>query len=189
MNSHVANTESLAFVRNVRMTFSQHHCGKENSMTQIQYLLNEVARRMKAKGTPDFYKPFTEEESRLLREHYASQFQSLAGDDDHFILTRDTRVPLAMSYERIVVGDYGPFVEIRPSEANMDMLRYHFGSAPRRPVSYIWLDLVGEDGIVSQAKIYYQQKTVQYADYRPEMLYVSPHQVTKVRKLSQEVAA
>jgi hypothetical protein len=89
MNSHVANTESLAFVRNVRMTFSQHH----------------------------------------------------------------------------------------------------FGSAPRRPVSYIWLDLVGEDGIVSQAKIYYQQKTVQYADYRPEMLYVSPHQVTKVRKLSQEVAA
>jgi hypothetical protein len=71
MNSHVANTESLAFVRNVRMTFSQHHCGKENSMTQIQYLLNEVARRMKAKGTPDFYKPFTEEESRLLREHYA----------------------------------------------------------------------------------------------------------------------
>lgn len=83
------------------------------------------------------------------------------------------------SYRRIVIGDYGAFIEfdspyydssfvIAPGqEYRVSDERYS------KNVKYIWLTI--NDG--SRIKIYYQKKGVTYADYIPGMYYVSVHEV------------
>ena len=84
---------------------------------------------------------------------------------------------ICKKYERIVVGDYGAFVEfsiagdsefiIAPGqEYRINDKRYS------KNVKYIWLTI--DDG--SNVKIYHQKKGVTYADYRPGMYYVSVHE-------------
>ena len=81
-------------------------------------------------------------------------------------------------YQRIVIGDYGAFVEF---ETPADM---RFVIAPgqeyrvnnpkySKNVKYIWLTI--PDG--SDIKIYHQKKKVSYADYFPKRYYVSVHEV------------
>lgn len=44
---------------------------------------------------------------------------------------------------------------------------------PSKPVKYLWLET--DDN--TKTKIYLQQKTVKYADYKVGMFYVSPQEV------------
>lgn len=88
--------------------------------------------------------------------------------------------PICNGYDRIVVGDYGAFIEFSQSdfsdsfiiqpgqEYRIDDERYS------KNVKYIWLTI--NDG--SDIKIYFQKKGVAYADYRPGKYYVSVHEVT-----------
>ncbi len=83
------------------------------------------------------------------------------------------------SYRRIVVGDYGAFIEfdsphddasfvIAPGqEYRVNDERYS------RNVKYIWLTI--KDG--SRVKIYHQKKSVVYAEYQPGKYYVRVHEV------------
>lgn len=83
------------------------------------------------------------------------------------------------SYQRIVVGDYGAFIEFNASydgssfiikpgqEFRVNDERYS------KNVKYVWLTI--DDG--SDIKIYHQKKGVVYADYQPGMYYVSVHEV------------
>lgn len=90
------------------------------------------------------------------------------------------------SYRRIVVGDYGAFIEfdsphddssfvIAPGqEYRVNDERYS------RNVKYIWLTI--NDG--SRVKIYHQKRSVTYADYLPGMYYVSVYEVIPVDRYS-----
>ena len=82
-------------------------------------------------------------------------------------------------YNRIVVGDYGAFVEFDPHYEGTNFI-----IAPRQEyrvnderysknVKYIWLTIDDGSGI----KIYKQKKRVSYADYIPGRYYVSVHEV------------
>lgn len=86
---------------------------------------------------------------------------------------------ICIGYDRIVVGDYGAFIEF-----DDDKLPAQFIIAPgqeyrvnderySKNVKYIWLTI--NDG--SNIKIYLQQKGVTYADYRAGKYYVSVHEV------------
>ena len=85
-------------------------------------------------------------------------------------------------YRRIVVGDYGAFIEF-DSPYNESSFVIAPGQEYRvnderysRNVKYIWLTI--NDG--SRVKIYYQKRSVTYADYLPGMYYVSVHEVVPV---------
>ena len=82
-------------------------------------------------------------------------------------------------YRRIVIGDYGAFVEF---ERVPDGTRFIIAPGQeyrvyderyRKNVKYVWLTI--PDG--SNIKIYHQKKGVAYADYIPGMYYVSVHEV------------
>lgn len=86
--------------------------------------------------------------------------------------------PICDGYDRIVIGDYGAFIEfgclpylnyiIKPGQ------EYRvFDERYSKNCKYIWLTI--NDG--SDIKIYKQKKTVSYADYLPGKLYVSVHEV------------
>ena len=88
----------------------------------------------------------------------------------------------ASGFSRVVIGDYGAFLEIAGNQINRDVIHVQPGQEYRlgepryaEHVKYIWTTV--PDG--SNVKIYWQKKTVEYADYRPGMYYVSPFEIQK----------
>jgi len=92
--------------------------------------------------------------------------------------TRSNTV-IANGYSRIVIGDYGAFVEFSHAQADMRHLKIKEGQSYRiedpryaEHVKYLWL--TADD---SDVKVYDQKRPVDYADYKPGMLYVSVYEV------------
>ena len=82
------------------------------------------------------------------------------------------------SFDRIVIGDYGAYIEFSSEQANKDLFIIAPGQEYRLEprysnVKYIWLTI--DDN--SKIKIYYQKNTVKYADYIPNKYYVSVYEV------------
>ena len=82
--------------------------------------------------------------------------------------------------KRIVIGDYGAFVEFSRAQANARHLKIKEGQSYRiedpryaEHVKYLWL--TADDN--SDVKVYDQKRLVEYADYKPGMLYVSVYEV------------
>lgn len=87
---------------------------------------------------------------------------------------------VANGYNRIVIGDYGAFVEMTQAQVVMKNLTIKKGQEYRAydaqykdSVKYLWL--TAKD--TSDVKIYGQRKPVTYADYKPGMLYASVYEV------------
>lgn len=77
-------------------------------------------------------------------------------------------------------GDYGAFVEFSRVQAYMRRLKIKEGQVYRiedpryaEHVKYLWL--TADDD--SDVKVYDQKRSVEYADYKPGMLYVSVYEV------------
>lgn len=88
----------------------------------------------------------------------------------------------ASGFSRVVIGDYGAFLEIAGSQINRDVIHVQPGqeyrlAEPRyaEHIKYIWMTV--PDG--SNVKIYWQQRAVEYADYIPGMYYVSPFEILR----------
>ena len=125
------------------------------------------------------YKPLPIELSEKYRQFFFENIPSglhvNGGDETLYTLNGS---PICDGYDRIVIGDYGAFVEFTSStyefcikagqEYRLNDKKYS------NNVKYIWLTI--DDG--SNVKIYYQKKPVLYADYRPKKFYVSVHEVT-----------
>lgn len=81
------------------------------------------------------------------------------------------------SFDRIVIGDYGAYVEFSSEQANKELFIIAPGQEYRlesryNNVKYIWLTINDDSGI----KIYYQKNTVKYADYIPNKYYISVYE-------------
>lgn len=101
------------------------------------------------------------------------------GDREVTLYTLDGTA-FAHGYERVVVGDYGAFLEMSPRQMIRSVLMIRKGQEYRQKdpayadhVKYLWLTVRDSSGII----LYYQKKTVTYADYKPGLLYVSPYEV------------
>ena len=114
-----------------------------------------------------------------------------------FLLSIDNNNPLytingsliCSSFDRIVIGDYGAYIEFSSDQANKDLFTIASGQEYRlepryNNVKYIWLTI--DDS--SQVKIYYQKNTVSYADYKPQKYYVSVYEVypAVIKRLYEE---
>jgi len=85
---------------------------------------------------------------------------------------------IAKAYDRLVVGDYGAFIEIDEEDINKENLIIQKGQEYRllekyKNVKYLWLTAKDTSGI----KIYHQKNIVTYADYRIGKYYISPFEV------------
>ena len=88
-------------------------------------------------------------------------------------------------YDRVVIGDYGAFIEFNKTQANSDTYIVKPGEEYRindknysKNVKYHWYTV--NDG--SDIKIYLQKKKVTYADYKTGRFYISPHEVKVLTK-------
>ena len=72
---------------------------------------------------------------------------------------------LAIGYTRVVIGKRGPYVEFDSTQLYHD----HFEEANADHSYFVELR-----STLSNVMLYYQLKTVDYADYVPGMFYMSP---------------
>lgn len=126
------------------------------------------------------YKPLTSALSSECREKYTktlpSYFQGCLSGKKTLIYSLDG-TPIANGYERVVISDYGAFIEIAKDDIIRENIKVKAGQEYRyrderysKRVKYLWL--TAKD--TSDCKIYFQKKTVTYADYRPDFFYISP---------------
>ncbi len=94
----------------------------------------------------------------------------------------------AKGFDRVVVGHYGAFIEIDPKDMLMDAVKVKPGQEYRindekfrERVKYQWFTTKDN----SDCKLYFQQKGVTYADYRPNKWYVSPYEVLEKKEIEQ----
>lgn len=126
------------------------------------------------------YKPLPKELSEKYRDYFKENIPehlNEQGSENALYTSNGTLV--CSGYDRIVIGDYGAFVEFSPEQAasNFSIKKgqeYRVNDERyKNNVKYIWLSI--DDG--SDVKIYLQKRTVSYADYLPEKYYVSVHEV------------
>ena len=117
-----------------------------------------------------------------VREKYRAalpEWCNMDGNDAMPLFSLDG-TQLCIGYDRIVIGDYGVFVEISPDHILQNSLHCKVGQEYRftderyaKNVKYLWLTAADH----SDCKIYLQKKRVDYADYVPGMYYISPYEV------------
>lgn len=85
-----------------------------------------------------------------------------------------TGLRVAKGYTRIVIGNRGPYIEfmwvnlVSESFKQVELWRLHNPNA-------FYLEYRSKD--YSKVKLYYQLKTVDYADYQPGLFYLSPFEL------------
>lgn len=126
------------------------------------------------------YQPLPKDVAAACRAVYRNHLPpwlNLQGDAQQKLYTPHHTL-ITTGYERIVIGDYGAFIEFRKDhhfvpqrgqEYRIDDTRY------TNQVKYVWLTVPDGSGV----KIYLQKKKVPYADYRIGFFYVSPYDVRR----------
>lgn len=106
-------------------------------------------------------------------------FLKIDGDKTCNLYTLDNTL-ISTGYNRIVIGDYGAFIEFDKAQIITDNMKVKEGQGDRindpiynQHIKYYWLTTRDSSDI----KIYYQKRTVTYADYLSEMFYVSPYEI------------
>lgn len=134
------------------------------------------------------YKKLPSKLSEICRDYYKNSLpKNLNVNGDNIdIYTKDGTL-IASGYDRIVIGDYGAFLEIPLIKFYKNSSKCKTGQEYRiknedfrKRVKYFWLTAVDKSDI----KIYFQQKTVVYADYKPKFIYICPFEVkTELTKI------
>lgn len=123
------------------------------------------------------YRPLPCDLSSKYREYFFDNIPSFLKCDGGGALYTKCGSIVCSSYQRIVIGDYGAFVEFeKPANDFIIVPGQEYRVIDERyskNVKYVWLTI--NDG--SNIKIYHQRKGVSYADYKAGMYYISVHEV------------
>lgn len=135
------------------------------------------------------YKKLPSNDSYKARRYYGKMlpdFFLYEPNKNKPLFTRDG-VQIAKKWNRVVIGDYGAFIEIDPSSICLENFVVKPGEEYRiadskyyKHVKYHWY--IPNSGY--ESKLYFQQKEVTYADYRQNMWYVSPYETKEGQYIS-----
>ena len=115
--------------------------------------------------------PKTSEE---IREGYRQRLilPEFPPDGETVVFRTKSGTVVAEGYERVVIGDRGPYVEFSPSHMVMEV--FHIPDAQRWRVSGRCYYIECRTNDEANVKAYRQKATVGYADYKIGMWYISP---------------
>lgn len=126
------------------------------------------------------YKALPLEESAIIRQYYASQIPChIPLNGGNITLCTYKNTILSHKYDRIVIGDYGAYFEIAREDILTENLivpkkqEYRLEPKYKDTVKYFWFTANDDSDI----KIYYQKRTVNYADYKVGYCYIDPKEV------------
>lgn len=121
------------------------------------------------------YKKLSEELSIKYRQLYKDNIPNFLNIDGGNKLYTLNGTLLCNNYDRIVIGDYGAFIEFSIPACRLVIEKgQEYRLTPEfKNVKYNWVTI--PDG--SHIKIYHQRGLVTYADYKIGKFYVSVHEV------------
>lgn len=129
---------------------------------------------------PDNYKKLAPEMSKQARAIYKRYTDMLDLNPAKPLYTHNG-IKIAEGFERLVIGDYGAYIEYDLSQVPAGM-RYsvepgqEYRKLPgwRDRVKYIWYTVPDSEPHI---KIYWQLRPVSYADYKRKKFYISPFEI------------
>jgi len=83
---------------------------------------------------------------------------------------------IAVGYERVVIGDRGPYIEFAPGR--IMKVGWNIPAHQKWRIKGQCYYVEGRTLDEANVKMYYQKATVGYADYRVGMWYISPFDLT-----------
>lgn len=129
---------------------------------------------------PKSYKKLASRKSEQIRAIYKEYTDMLHLDASKPLYTHDGKL-IATSFERLVIGDYGAYIEYDLSQVPQGVRYYlergqEYRTQPywRNRVKYIWYTIPDSKPHI---KIYWQLRTVTYADYKRKKFYISPFEI------------
>lgn len=158
----------------------QENLADEYKYKPLSAYLSLVQRDVYKTYLPDVFKTHISD----AKETFAAVFPDLNSP----IFSLDG-VLLANRADRIVIGDYGAFIEVTDKDMVKENLKVKHGQEYRineeryaKNVKYHWY--IPKKGY--ETKCYYQQRGVPYADYKPGYWYFSPYEVCLEENLIKE---
>lgn len=135
------------------------------------------------------YKPLEIAASRRAKKFYEEHIPSnlnVEGDEKKLYDLAGNLI--CRRYNRIVIGDYGAYVEFNGEDAYLDNFKIKEGQEFRlekryEKCKYIWLTTRNTN---SSTKIYLQTNPVTYADYIPGKYYISIAEIKADRLTRKE---
>lgn len=140
-------------------------------MSLMHALINELAVQYG-------YAPLPESFSRQIKKFYLKNLpKGLKVHGDTKKLRDPSGNSICDGYRRIVIGDYGAYVEFTKDQLNSNAnLKIKYGQEYREDnhynCKYSWLTNSG-----NYVKIYLQKERVKYADYIPGLYYIHVDEV------------
>ena len=111
-----------------------------------------------------------------MTTNYQDRLRIALEGNDYTRFETSTGLHVATGYTRVVIGERGPYVEFLPSHLIWDSL--HIPDEEKYRLEHPWKDRVFyvEWRIKDQSnvKVYDQKRTVEYADYKVGLFYISP---------------
>ena len=134
-------------------------------------LQRDLAENYKYKAIPQNYR---EEIHNFYKDNLPPNFRL---DGDAAPLFSSSGLKLCEGYSRVVIGDYGAFIEVAPSDILTENIHVQAGQEYRdfnpcyNHTVFSWLTPKDASGI----KISFQKKPVEYGDFKPGFYYISPY--------------
>jgi hypothetical protein len=135
----------------------------KKDVNKIEAIIKKINRNMRIGSYP----PLPPDESRIIREHFANCIPLPIGGASAKILNAEGTI-IGNGYTRIVIGDYGAYLEFDEDQIKLTNIIQRWAGKPTRDVKYIWMQTNDEEN----TKVYWQQDTVDYADYKVGMYYM-----------------
>jgi len=107
---------------------------------------------------------------------YEKRLRIPLSGDDHTRFETKTGVHVATGYTRVGIGQRGPYIEFLPGHLIWDSLqmpdeeKYRLEHPWKEKVFYVEWRTKDQ----SNVKVYDQKRTVEYADYKVGLFYISP---------------
>jgi len=118
------------------------------------------------------YAPLSEKDSKIARKFYAEQVR-LPPEAHNAVFHNESGTVIAKGYNRMVIGDYGPFIEFTEDQIKLENIEQKWPGKPKREIKYIWMQTKDKE----RTKVYWQLNTVPYADYKVGLYYADPRTV------------
>ena len=145
-------------------------------LVEKMYRKNEetkkILQKVKDNVSRGHYAPLPKEESEIVRKFYSEQIR-LPDEAHNAIFHNETGTVIANGYNRMVVGDYGPYIEFTEDQIKLDNIEQRWPDTPDVGIKYVWMQTKDKE----KTKVYFQKDTVAYADYKVGFYYVDPRVV------------
>jgi hypothetical protein len=111
-----------------------------------------------------------------MATNYEERLKISIQGDDHTRFFTESGLHVATGYERVVIGGRGPYVEFAPAQVVEENLfmpeECKQRIAPNSRGRFYYHEYRSNDE--SCVKVYFQRRTVDYADYKVDFFYISP---------------